>query len=364
MQVITDDEPKPLDRFASTRLRVGHVVSFLTAKKERLYIRDMVDLLNALSTRQLNGTKGHQDLYRLRREMRHKDAELDCTSHPECAYWTVHGHKYEDQYFTSNAAAGESNAAAVPALIRQAVLDAAPTGSGVHTPNRTSQKTLKLVEAYQCEVAKLNAQLGTAKMQLADLDALRTRVAELEYLKEATGTCARCNLGIDPSVPDPLQAGAMAELLGDAMDITRRAIIYDGSTSFTHKSPAHKPQIPLLTTQEAIARIGDLPNEVDMWLRDMVRVLRPLWPKVNGRANFHGEKNTDFAKLSTMVDIYRVVNHPAVENPISHVVAHLVRYTLGAEAALTEFITVRAPLNIPRMQELFHECRQFRGGRK
>lgn len=336
---------KPLDQYMNLQLRIGCIVMQCTDANLRIYMPDLITILNELSTRQLKNKPGTTDVQKVRTALRSEKSKNDVAQYPDvCAYWELHGTDFHKQYITSVKSAMPGAETCAPSVIIERIRAMKPVGkiggkkpptSGASAQSNINQLTeqLQSTTLQAAKVTQLTIQLDAAN---EEIEALKQRVAELSNV---------------PKEDEKLQA--MACMLGQILAIVHKAIQEHGSSSFSRMDDLVAPKIPIVDLYNQIQKIGDLPHDVDMFVTLCIKYLRPLWPRPMGKTEFVGAKDTQYHGCTMHLPVYVTVNSPAVEFPYRHVTPHLMSNVKWYRAAILDFIE---KYNHEFYEEAVHIC--------
>ncbi len=345
---------KPLDQYMNLQLRLGCITKHLTEPNWRIYMPDLINVLNELSTRQLKNKPGN-DLQKVRAALRHENAQKDVEQYPDvCAYWELHGTDYHKQYITSSKSTMPGAESGIPSLLIQRIRDMDPVGKigGKRAP--------KSKEVAQANIADLTEQLNTASIQACKVTELTLQLeaaaGEIDVLKQKIAELSNV-----PTDEEKLQT--MAHMLVAVMCIVHKAIQEHGSSSYSRMDDLVAPKVPIVTLYEDMQKVGELPDNVDMYVRECIKTLRPLWPRAVSKTEFVGAKDTEYHGCTMYLPVYKTVMSAAVELPHRHVTPHLMSITKWYREGVLAFIQQHAPDSLDEATKMCDQCNVARDRR-
>ena len=326
---------KPLDQYMNLQFRIGCIMHQCTENNWRIYMPQLIDVLNELSTRQLKCKAGTNDVQKVRAALRNDRAKQDMEQYPDlCTYWELHGTEFQTQYVTSVKSAMPGATSCNPSQIVERIRAMDPVGKV------GGKKAPKTAAAAQSNIDELSEQLQAASVQASKVTQLTLQLEgameEIDMLKKKV-----TDLSNLPKEEEKLQA--MACMVGQILCIIHKAIQEHGSSTFSRMDDLVAPKIPIVDLYEKIKKIGDLPDDVDMFVKMCIDKLRPLWPRPIGKTEFVGAKDTQYHGVTMHLPVYTTVMCAAVEFPYRHVTPFLMSNVKWYRSAVLEFIQQHNP---------------------
>ena len=346
---------KPLDQYMNLQFRIGCIMHQCTENNWRIYMPQLIDILNELSTRQLKCKAGTNDVQKVRAALRNERAKQDMEQYPDlCTHWELHGTEFQTQYVTSVKSTMPGAESCIPSLIIQRIRDMKPVGKV------GGKKAPKTAAAAQSNIDELSEQLQAASIQASQVTQLKLQLedahGEIEVLRQKVADL------IDvPTEGYRLQAmaGMVAEILG----IVYKAIQEHGSSTFSRMDDLVAPKIPIVDLYEKIQKLGHLPDGVDTFVKLCIKTLRPLWPRPIGKTEFVGAKDTQYHGVTMHLPVYTTVMCPAVEFPHRHVTPFLMSNVKWFREPVLEFIKQHNPDFYDEAVSLCDDCNVARDRR-